>query len=126
MYISRAVNVLILAIGGQSLFYVKKFPNVSVHSFITYWLLFIRKGKNPVSYATLSVRGNTIRAFLLPDALNLDALLVDDTPKVSPVMKFPLSSRCTWLLSMFIDIDSILCSFAVLIDKHFLTFLILK
>jgi len=39
------------------------------------------KGKNPVSYATLSVRGNTIRAFLLPDALNLDALLVDDTPK---------------------------------------------
>merc|ERR1719297_353395 len=41
------------------------------------------KGKNPVSYATLSVRGSTIRAFLLPDALNLDALLVDDTPKTA-------------------------------------------
>jgi len=27
------------------------------------------------------VRGNTIRCFLLPDSLNLDALLVDDTPK---------------------------------------------
>eukprot|EP00565_Helicotheca_tamesis_P000101 CAMPEP_0185735244 /NCGR_PEP_ID=MMETSP1171-20130828/24692_1 /TAXON_ID=374046 /ORGANISM="Helicotheca tamensis, Strain CCMP826" /LENGTH=89 /DNA_ID=CAMNT_0028405467 /DNA_START=164 /DNA_END=433 /DNA_ORIENTATION=- len=39
------------------------------------------KGKNPVSYATLSVRGSTIRAWLLPDSLNLDALLVDDTPK---------------------------------------------
>lgn len=39
------------------------------------------RGKNPISYATLSVRGSTIRAFLLPDALNLDALLVDDTPK---------------------------------------------
>jgi len=39
------------------------------------------RGKNPVSHATLSVRGSTIRAFLLPDALNLDALLVDDTPK---------------------------------------------
>eukprot|EP00594_Rhizosolenia_setigera_P015651 CAMPEP_0178963632 /NCGR_PEP_ID=MMETSP0789-20121207/15147_1 /TAXON_ID=3005 /ORGANISM="Rhizosolenia setigera, Strain CCMP 1694" /LENGTH=121 /DNA_ID=CAMNT_0020648153 /DNA_START=197 /DNA_END=562 /DNA_ORIENTATION=+ len=42
------------------------------------------KGKNPVSYSTLSIRGNTIRAFLLPDALNLDALLVDDTPKNTP------------------------------------------
>jgi small nuclear ribonucleoprotein D1 len=41
----------------------------------------IRKGKNPVSYATLSVRGSTIRAFLLPDAINVDALLVDDAPK---------------------------------------------
>ena len=41
------------------------------------------KGKNPVSYATLSVRGSTVRAWLLPDSLNLDALLVEDTPKVS-------------------------------------------
>mmetsp|Transcript_37614 Transcript_37614/g.43817 ORF Transcript_37614/g.43817 Transcript_37614/m.43817 type:complete len:127 (-) Transcript_37614:799-1179(-) len=41
------------------------------------------KGKNPVSYATLSIRGSTIRAFLLPDSLNLDALLVDDTPKIN-------------------------------------------
>ena len=36
------------------------------------------KGKNPVSYDTLSVRGNTIRLFILPDGLNLDALLVED------------------------------------------------
>ena len=41
------------------------------------------RGKNPVSYATLSVRGSTVRAWLLPDGLNLDALLVEDTPKVS-------------------------------------------
>ena len=27
------------------------------------------------------MRGNTIRCFLLPDSLNLDALLVDETPK---------------------------------------------
>ncbi|KAL7473383.1 hypothetical protein ACHAXS_013835 [Conticribra weissflogii] len=40
------------------------------------------RGKNPVSYATLSVRGSTVRAWLLPDGLNLDALLVDDAPKV--------------------------------------------
>ncbi|KAL7531346.1 hypothetical protein ACHAWF_003730, partial [Thalassiosira exigua] len=39
------------------------------------------RGKNPVSFATLSVRGSTVRAWLLPDGLNLDALLVEDTPK---------------------------------------------
>mmetsp|Transcript_40940 Transcript_40940/g.98732 ORF Transcript_40940/g.98732 Transcript_40940/m.98732 type:complete len:127 (+) Transcript_40940:23-403(+) len=39
------------------------------------------RGKNPVAYATLSVRGSTMRAWLLPESLNLDALLVDDTPE---------------------------------------------
>ena len=39
------------------------------------------RGKNPVSYSTLSIRGNTIRAWLLPDSLNLDALLVEDKVK---------------------------------------------
>jgi len=39
------------------------------------------KGKNPVNLETLSVRGNNIRYFILPDTLNLDTLLVDDTPK---------------------------------------------
>mmetsp|Transcript_28940 Transcript_28940/g.81524 ORF Transcript_28940/g.81524 Transcript_28940/m.81524 type:complete len:118 (-) Transcript_28940:271-624(-) len=41
------------------------------------------RGKNPVSFATLSVRGSTMRCWLLPESLNLDALLVDDTPKKS-------------------------------------------
>ena len=36
------------------------------------------KGKNPVSYDALSIRGNNIRLFILPDGLNLDALLVED------------------------------------------------
>ncbi len=40
------------------------------------------RGKNPVSYATLSVRGSTVRAWLLPDGLNLDALLVEESTKV--------------------------------------------
>lgn len=40
------------------------------------------RGKNPVSYATLSVRGSTVRAWLLPDGLNLDALLVEENKKV--------------------------------------------
>lgn len=42
------------------------------------------KGKNPVNLETLSVRGNNIRYFILPDTLNLDTLLVDDTPKAKP------------------------------------------
>mmetsp|Transcript_22007 Transcript_22007/g.33453 ORF Transcript_22007/g.33453 Transcript_22007/m.33453 type:complete len:114 (+) Transcript_22007:94-435(+) len=42
------------------------------------------RGKNPVAYATLSIRGNTIRAWILPDSLNLDALLVEDKVKSNP------------------------------------------
>jgi small nuclear ribonucleoprotein D1 len=53
------------------------------------------RGKNPVSYATLSVRGSTVRAWLLPDGLNLDALLVEETKKV----------RCslTWHIMIFVN-----------------------
>ena len=39
------------------------------------------KGKNPVSLDQLSIRGNNVRYVILPDSLNLDTLLVDDTPK---------------------------------------------
>eukprot|EP00854_Cymbomonas_tetramitiformis_P007437 gene7437-8855_t len=40
------------------------------------------KGKNPVTLDHLSLRGNNIRYYILPDSLNLDTLLVDDTPKI--------------------------------------------
>ena len=39
------------------------------------------KGKNPVHHDFISVRGNNIRYYILPDSLNLDTLLVDDAPK---------------------------------------------
>ncbi|KAH8047539.1 hypothetical protein JL722_12982 [Aureococcus anophagefferens] len=39
------------------------------------------KGKNGVKYDTLSVRGSNVRYYILPDSLNLDTLLIDDTPK---------------------------------------------
>eukprot|EP01114_Cavostelium_apophysatum_P013974 TRINITY_DN3499_c0_g1_i1.p1 TRINITY_DN3499_c0_g1~~TRINITY_DN3499_c0_g1_i1.p1 ORF type:complete len:126 (+),score=19.78 TRINITY_DN3499_c0_g1_i1:68-445(+) len=42
------------------------------------------KGKNPVTLDTLSIRGNNIRQYILPETLNLDTLLVDDTPKTKP------------------------------------------
>lgn len=39
------------------------------------------KNKNPVNLETLSIRGNNIRYYILPDTLNLKTLLVDDTPR---------------------------------------------
>jgi len=40
-----------------------------------------QRGKEPVAMDVLSVRGSTIRSVILPDALNLDVLLQDDTPR---------------------------------------------
>ncbi|KAG0042921.1 Small nuclear ribonucleoprotein Sm D1 [Gryganskiella cystojenkinii] len=39
------------------------------------------KNKDPVNLETLSIRGNNIRYFILPDSLPLDTLLIDDSPK---------------------------------------------
>ena len=42
------------------------------------------KGKNPVTLDHLSVRGNNIRYYILPDSINLETLLVEETPRVKP------------------------------------------
>ena len=39
------------------------------------------KGREPTALDSLSIRGNNIRYFILPDSLPLDTLLVDDAPK---------------------------------------------
>ena len=39
------------------------------------------RNRDPVTLDSLSIRGNTIRYFVLPDSLPLDTLLVDDAPK---------------------------------------------
>lgn len=39
------------------------------------------KNKDPVQLETLSIRGNNLRYFILPDTLPLDTLLIDDAPK---------------------------------------------
>lgn len=39
------------------------------------------KRKNPILMDHLTLRGNNIRLFILPDSLPLETLLVDDTPK---------------------------------------------
>lgn len=45
------------------------------------------KKRNPVSMDHLTIRGSTIRYFILPDPLPLDTLLIDDTPKHRPSTK---------------------------------------
>lgn len=56
------------------------------------------RGKDPVHYDSLSVRGNQIRYVILPEALPLDSLLVDDRPKANlkaagPVKREPVTTR---------------------------------
>jgi small nuclear ribonucleoprotein D1 len=41
------------------------------------------RGREPVHYDSLAVRGNQIRYVILPEALPLDSLLVDDRPKAN-------------------------------------------
>lgn len=39
------------------------------------------KDRKAESLKSLSIRGNNIRYFILPDTLNLNTLLIDDTPR---------------------------------------------
>ncbi|MBA0858959.1 hypothetical protein Goshw_002084, partial [Gossypium schwendimanii] len=57
------------------------------------------KGKNPVSLDHLSVRGNNIRYYILPDSLNLETLLVEETPRVKPKKPTAGILISSWLLS---------------------------
>ena len=45
------------------------------------------RGEKPKHLDNMSVRGNTIRFFILADSLNLDQLLVDDTPKQAAAVR---------------------------------------
>ena len=51
------------------------------------------KGKNPQVHDSLSVRGSTIRFYILPESLNLDSLLMDDTPKIKVAAKKAVNKR---------------------------------
>jgi len=39
------------------------------------------KNREPISVDSITIRGNNIRYIILPDALPIDTLLVDDTPR---------------------------------------------
>ncbi|XP_022108101.1 small nuclear ribonucleoprotein Sm D1 [Acanthaster planci] len=45
------------------------------------------KNRDPVQLDTLSIRGNNIRYFILPESLPLDTLLIDNTPKAKAKKK---------------------------------------
>ena len=45
------------------------------------------KNKDPVQLESLSIRGNNIRYFILPESLPLDTLLVDDAPRTKAKKK---------------------------------------
>lgn len=47
------------------------------------------RGETPVQLDHLSIRGNNIRYVILPDALALDSLLIEDTPKAKPKKREP-------------------------------------
>ena len=40
------------------------------------------KNNDPILFDHLTIRGNNIRYFFLPESIPIDTLLVDDTPKV--------------------------------------------
>ncbi|KAJ1552553.1 mRNA splicing protein smd1, partial [Nowakowskiella sp. JEL0078] len=39
------------------------------------------KNKDPIHLDSLSIRGNNLRYFILPDSLPLETMLIDDAPK---------------------------------------------
>lgn len=39
------------------------------------------RNRDPVALESLSIRGNTIRYYILPDSIPVDTLLIDDAPK---------------------------------------------
>jgi hypothetical protein len=45
------------------------------------------RNRDPVQLETLSIRGNNIRYYILPDSLPLETLLIDDTPKAKAKKK---------------------------------------
>ncbi|KAJ3272168.1 Small nuclear ribonucleoprotein Sm D1 [Terramyces sp. JEL0728] len=49
--------------------------------------------RDPVVLDSLSIRGNNIRYFILPDTLPLDTLLIDDAPKRKAKQTGPAESK---------------------------------
>lgn len=77
------------------------------------------KGKNPVTLDHLSLRGNNIRYYILPDSLNLETLLVEDTPRVKP--KKPVAGNAPFI-SMLITFFFISYKTTLSIHFFFLSF----
>jgi len=53
------------------------------------------KGKPTIALDHLTIRGNNIRDFILPDTLPLDSLLVEDTQKIIRPKPGPATRKAT-------------------------------
>lgn len=69
------------------------------------------KGKNPLTMDHLSVRGNNIRYYILPDSLNLETLLVEEAPRVKP------KKAAAGMAFYFFPVQSVL--HIIVINLHF-------
>lgn len=75
---------ILLYIAKDSELYVSAGVDVAMNTHLKKVKL-IPKGKEPIGVDQMSIRGNKIRYYILPDSLNLDTLLVDlDQPKNRP------------------------------------------
>lgn len=84
--LTRSNHVLVLPI-GDFVFTLFCWLDIGVDISMNTHLKTVKltlKGKNPVTLDHLSVRGNNIRYYILPDSLNLETLLVEETPRVKP------------------------------------------
>lgn len=57
----------------------------------------VPKGQNPISVSQMSIRGNNIRYFILPDSLNLDTLLGATRCPAAPGWSTTSSTPHPWL-----------------------------
>ena len=58
------------------------------------------KGRDPISLDTLSLRGNNIRYYLLPESIPLDTLLIDDTPRRKARKKESKFIMCSLIINL--------------------------
>lgn len=70
------------------------------------------KNRDPVQLDTLSLRGNNIRYYILPDSLPLETLLIDDTPKAKAKKKEAARGLYIYKIIFYYIIINISC-------KHF-------
>jgi len=64
----------------------------------------IIKGRNPIVLENFSIRGNIIRYFVLPEALPIDTLLIDDGPRINK-NKNNLGKRLAYKVGKFSKIN---------------------
>lgn len=77
------------------------------------------KNREPTQLESLSIRGNNIRYFILPDSLPLDTLLVDIEPKIKS-KKREAGTKCVNIKGLGRDIivkqyTDTMCSFLLLL-----------